>query len=115
VHKRTEDRLTFTALALVTGGARVAATVGLGRAKQHRVVGVSLDVLLEILRPLEGFAAEVALVRLQGDVHADMRSDVITLDRCGAAVTPLTGEVEVVCAFAANMAFANMVLHEEVG
>jgi hypothetical protein len=100
----------FAALTLVAGGAGVAATIGLGRAKQYRVVGVSLDVLLEILRALESFAAEVALVRFQGNMHADMGGDVITLDRRGAAVAPLTGEVEVVGALAADMAFADVVI-----
>jgi hypothetical protein len=48
------------------------ATVGFGRAKQYGVVGVSLDMLLEILGPLESLAAKVALVGLQGNMHANM-------------------------------------------
>jgi hypothetical protein len=47
-------------------------TVGLGRTKQNRVVGVGLDVLLEILGPLKGLAAKVAFVRLQRYMNADM-------------------------------------------
>jgi len=46
--------------------------VGLWRPEQNRVVGVGLDVLLEILGTLEGLATEIALVRLQWHMHADM-------------------------------------------
>lgn len=102
--------LTFPVLAGVALGSVGAAAVGLWRAQQNRVVGVRLDVLLEILGALEGLAAEVALVRLEGHVNADVRSDVVALDRRGAAVTPLARQVEVVCALAANMALTDVVL-----
>jgi hypothetical protein len=59
--------------------------VRVGRTKEHRVIGVSLYVLLEILRSLESLSTEVALMRLEGNVDADMRCDVITLDGCDAA------------------------------
>jgi hypothetical protein len=59
--------------------------VRVGRAKEHRVIGMSLDVLLEILRSLESLATEVALMRLEGNVDADMRCDVVALDSCDAA------------------------------
>lgn len=71
---------------------------------------MGFDVLLEILRALEGFLAEVTFVRLEGNVNADMRGDVVALDRRGATGTPLAGQVEVVCAFAADMAFADVIL-----
>lgn len=54
---------------------------------------MSLDVLLEILRTLEGLATEIALVRLQRDVDANVRGDVIALYSCRTAVAPLTGQV----------------------
>lgn len=66
--------------------------------------------LLEILRALECFATEVALVRLQGYMNSDVRGDVITLDGGGATCTPLTGQVEVVGALASDMALADVVL-----
>jgi hypothetical protein len=71
---------------------------------------VRLDMLLEILRSLEGFATKVALVRLEWDVHTNVRGDVITLDGRGPAVAPLACEVQVVGALAAYMTFANVVL-----
>ena len=71
---------------------------------------MSLDMLLQVLGTLEGFAAEIALVRLQWDMHADVRGDVITLDSGGTAVAPLAGEVQVVGALAANMTLADVIL-----
>ena len=102
--------LTFAVLARVAASAVRAATIRLGRAKQDGVISVGLDVLLQILRALESFAAEVALMRLQWHVNTDVRSNVITLDRGGAAVAPLAGQVQVVGALAANMTFTNVIL-----
>lgn len=86
----------------------------LGRPDQDAVVGMGLDVLLEILRTLEGLSAEVALVWLQGDVHTNVRGDVVTLDRCGAARVPLAGQVEVVGALSSNVPLADVVLFREL-
>ena len=71
---------------------------------------MSLDVLLEILGTLESFATEVALVWLQWYVDADVRSDVVALDRGGAAVTPLAGQIQIVGALATNMTLTDVVL-----
>jgi hypothetical protein len=86
------------------------AAIRLGRTKKDRVIGVGLDVLLEILRTLEGFAAEITLVRLQWDVNTYMRSDMIALHCRRTAVAPLACQVEVVGTLTANMTLANMVL-----
>jgi hypothetical protein len=66
--------------------------------------------LLQVLGTLEGFAAEVALVRLQGNVDSDVGGDVVALDCRSTTVAPLTRKVEVVGALAADMALAHMVL-----
>lgn len=66
--------------------------------------------LLEILRPLEGLSTKVALVWLEGHMDADVRGNVVALDGRGATCSPLTGQVEVVGAFATDMAFADVVL-----
>jgi hypothetical protein len=71
---------------------------------------MSLNMLLQILRPLEGFATEVAFVWLERDMNADMRCNVITLDGRRAACAPLTGQIEIVGAFATDMSLANVVL-----
>lgn len=69
-----------------------------------------LDVLLQILGPLEALSAKLALVRLEGHVDADVRGDVVTLDRGCAARVPLASEVQVVCALAANMTLTDVLL-----
>lgn len=82
----------------------------LGRPDQDAVVGMGLDVLLEILRALEGLSAEVALVWLQRDMDTDVRGDVVTLHRCGAARVPLASQVEVVGALPSNVPLTDVVL-----
>jgi hypothetical protein len=69
--------------------------------------------LLQILWALERLAAEVALVRLEGDVNADGRGDVVALDGGRSARAPLACQVEVVGALTPDMAFADVVLAEE--
>ena len=82
---RGELTLCRLTLLVVVAGRSVLTHVRVGRAKENRVVGMSLDVLLEILGSLEGLATEVALMRLQGNMDADMRGDVVTLDGSNAA------------------------------
>ena len=65
---------------------------------------------LQVLRTLERLSAEVAFVWLEWDVDTNVRGNVIAFHGGRAAGTPLTGEVEVVCALAADMAFADVVL-----
>lgn len=71
---------------------------------------MSLDMFLEILGSLEGFATKFALVWLQGNVDSNVRGDMVALDGCGTAATPLTRQVQVVGALAAYMSFADMFL-----
>lgn len=71
---------------------------------------MGLDVLLQVLGTLEGLSAEVALVRLERNVHADVRGDVIALYCCGPARVPLASQVEVVGALPADMALTDVVI-----
>ena len=71
---------------------------------------MGLHMLLEILGPLERLSAEVAFVRLQGHVNADVRGDVVALDRGGPARVPLAREVQVVGALATDMTLTNVFL-----
>ena len=89
--------------------------VVLGGPGQDAVIRVGLDVLLQILRSLEGLPAEVALVWLEWDIDADVGGDVVSLDGGSAACTPLAGQVEVVGALAAYMTVANVVLRGLAG
>lgn len=67
--------------------------------------------LLQVLWSFKCFAAKVAFVRLEWNVHANVRSDVIALDGGGTAVSPLAGEVQVVGALSTDMPLANMILN----
>ena len=71
---------------------------------------MGLDMLLQILRSLESFAAEVTLVWFKGHVNTDVGCDMITLDCGGVAGTPLAGQIEVVGTFTSNMSLTNMLL-----
>lgn len=71
---------------------------------------MGFDVFLEILRPLEGLATEIAFVRLERHVNADVRSDMVALDSSSAASTPCAGQIEVISTLPPNVAFAHMVL-----
>jgi hypothetical protein len=82
----------------------------LARRHENGVIGMSLDMLLEILRSLERLATELALVRLERNVNTDVRGDVIALYGGSATRIPLAGEVQVVCTLAANMAFTDMLV-----
>lgn len=66
--------------------------------------------LLEILWALECFATKVALVRLQRNMNADVRGDMVTLDGGGATCAPLAGQVEIVGALATDVALAYVIL-----
>lgn len=82
----------------------------LRRPDEDTVVGVGLNMLLQVLRTLEGFAAEITLVWLKRNMDTNMRSNVITLHCGGAARVPLASQVEVVGALPADMLLAEMVL-----
>lgn len=73
---------------------------------------MGLDMLLQILRPLEGLATEVTLVWLQGNMHANVGGDVVALDGGGVAVAPLASQVQVVGALTADMALADVFLYD---
>ena len=75
-----------------------------------RIFGVSLDVLLAVLRTLEPLVADVAAVGLQGHMDAHMRGDVVPLDGGGVAATPLTSQLKIVRALAPDVRFAHMIL-----
>lgn len=71
---------------------------------------MSLDMFLKILRTLESFGTEFAFVWFQRDMDSNVGSDVVAFDGCGTATTPLTRQVEVVGALAADVTFADMFL-----
>jgi hypothetical protein len=78
------------------------------RSKEDRVISMSLDMLLQILRTLERLSTEVTFVRLQRNMDSDVGSDMITLDSGGPARVPSAGEVQVVCALSSDMFLADV-------
>ena len=55
-----------------------------------------LDMFLQILGSLEGFATEFTLVRLQRYVDSNVGGDVIALDCSRSTLAPGAGQVQVV-------------------
>lgn len=88
--------------------ARVLTSMLFGGSKENRVVGVGLDVLLQVLRTLEGLSAEVAFVWLERDVYSDVGGDMVALDSGGTAGVPTAGKVQVVGALPADMFLADV-------
>lgn len=60
------------------------------------IIGMSLDMFLEILWSFESFATEFTFVRFQWNVNTNVRGDVITLYSGGATAAPCTGQIEIV-------------------
>ena len=73
---------------------------------------MGLDMFLQVLRPFEGLAAEIASMRLQGYVDANVRGYVVAFHDGHAAATPVASEVEVVSTLTSNVGFANMFLQD---
>ena len=55
---------------------------------ENRVIRVGFHMLLQILRTFERLATELATMRFQGHMDADVRSDVIAFDDLNATVRP---------------------------
>ena len=81
----------------------------------RRIIGVGLDMLLQVLGPLERLAAEFASMGLKRDMDTDVRGDVIALDNGNVAVGPTAGQVEVVGTLATDMPLADMFLRKAYG
>lgn len=79
-----------------------------GGSQEDRVIGMCLDMFLQILRALERLSAEVTFVRLERDMDTNVRCDMVALDGGGSALVPSASEVQVVGTLAADMLFANV-------
>ena len=71
---------------------------------------MSLDMFFEVLRTFERLSTEVATMRLQRYMDANMRCDVVTLYHRDVAVGPSTLQVEIVRALTTDMDFAHVIL-----
>lgn len=56
----------------------------------HRVISMCLDMFLEVLRPFESLATELASVRFQRNMNTNVRRDVVTLDDSDTTAPPAT-------------------------
>jgi hypothetical protein len=101
---------TIHGVAIVTSTLLTGGSAGVIPVQRHRILGVRLDMFLQVLWTLEGFSAEVTCMGLQRDVDANVGGNVITLDGSGATAAPLAGEVEVVRGFASDMSLTDMLL-----
>lgn len=72
---------------------------------------MGLDMLLEILRALERLSTGRALVRLEWDMHSDMRRDMIPLHRSRLTGAPAAGQVQVVGTLPTDMFLTDVVLY----
>jgi hypothetical protein len=77
-------------------------------AKEDRVISMSLDVLLQVLRALESLSAEIAFMRLQRNMYSNVGCDMVAFDCGGPALVPAAGKIQIVCALAANMLLADV-------
>ena len=71
---------------------------------------MGFDMFFQILRALECFSAEVALVGFEWHMDSDVRGDVVAFDGGCVALSPCTGQVQVIGRFTANMTLAHMLL-----
>jgi hypothetical protein len=67
--------------------------------------------LLKVLGTLEGLAAELTLMALQGHMNKDMRGHAVSFYGGSATRVPLASQVEAVVALAANMALTDVLLY----
>ena len=75
-----------------------------------RVIGMSFDVLLQVLRTLKGLSAKVTFVRLQRHMDANMGGDMVALDRGSPAVSPATSQVQIIRTLTTYVSLADMLL-----
>ena len=85
-------------------------TERIGRARENRVIGVGFDMFFQVLRTLERLSTEVALVGFEWHMDSDVRGDVVAFDGGCVALSPCTGQIQVVGGFAADMTLAHMLL-----
>ena len=88
----------------------VATSSHIWAAKQDRIIGVGLDMFLQVLRTLEGLPAKLATMRFERNVDTDVGRNMVPLDNRNVAVGPSTLQVEVVCALTADVVLADMFL-----
>jgi hypothetical protein len=70
----------------------------------------NLDMFLQILRTFEAFAAHAAAVWFERNMDPDVTCDVIALDSLGVAVSPGTGQAQIISRLPSNVFLAQVIL-----
>jgi len=78
--------------------------------QQNRIIGMGLDVLLQILGTLEALAAHVAAMWFEGHMDPDVACDVVSLDGLGVAGAPGAGQAEIIRRFPSNVFLTQMII-----
>jgi hypothetical protein len=66
----------------------------------------NLDVFFEILRTFEALATHVARMGFERDMDSNVTRDMISFDSLGVAISPGTGQAQVVRRLASNVFLA---------
>jgi hypothetical protein len=66
----------------------------------------NLDMFFQILRTFEALAAHVARMRFERDMDSNVTCNVISFDSLGAAISPGTGQTQIICRLASNVFLA---------
>ena len=70
---------------------------------------------LQILRPFEAFAAQVAAVWFERNMDPDVTCNVISLDSLGVTISPRASQAEITSRLSSNVFFAQMILASATG
>jgi hypothetical protein len=76
-------------------------------------VVIYLDMLLQVLRSLKSFSAELTFVWLEGDVYSNVGGYMITFHCAGVAPFPATDEIQVVGALSSDVPLTKMLLRDD--
>lgn len=68
--------------------------------------------LLQILWSLETLGTKVTVKRLQGNVDAEMRRDVVALDRCHTTLLPQASQRQIVGGLAAHVVVTEVLIQD---
>lgn len=80
------------------------------RAHKHRVFGMCLYMLFQILRPFEGLSTKLTAMWFQRDMDANVRGNMVTFDNPYLTIAPCTDEIQVVRAFTPDVSITYVIL-----
>ena len=75
--------------------------------------GPNLFVLLQVLRTFKTLPAPFAGMGFERNMHSNVTRDVISFRSLSGTVAPSASQAQIICRFAANVFFTQMVLHRQ--